>query len=84
MLQDTFGGIDANVIAYGHMHQHHMLWMDSKLLLNVASVGLRPDGLSAYTLLENVDSRWVVQQFQVPYDTAAEERLIQLRGVPQP
>ena len=84
VLQNTFGKLDADVIAYGHMHQHHMLWMDSKLLLNVASVGLRPDGLSAYTVLESVDSRWVVQQFQVPYDAAEEARLIQLHGVPMP
>lgn len=84
VLQATYGHIDADVIAYGHMHQHHMLWLDAKLLLNVASVGARLDGLSAYTLLENTDSRWVVQQFQVPYDTAEEARLIQSRGVPLP
>jgi hypothetical protein len=84
VLQATFGEIDADVIAYGHLHQHHMLWMDAKLLLNVASVGLRSDGTSAYTLLENVDHRWVVRQFQVPYDTDEETRLTQLRGVPLP
>ena len=84
VLQDTFGTVDADVIAYGHMHKHHMLWMDSKLMLNVASVGLRPDGLSAYTLLENIDSRWVIQQFQIPYDVEEEKRLIQARGVPLP
>jgi predicted phosphodiesterase len=84
VLKSTFGELDADVIAYGHMHKHHLLWMDSKMLLNVASVGLRPDGLSAYTLLESVDGCWVVQQFQVPYDAAEEARLIQVRGVPMP
>jgi predicted phosphodiesterase len=84
VLQTTSGEIDAAVIAYGHMHKHHMLWLGERLLLNVASVGLRPDGLSAYTLLETVDHRWVVQQFQVPYDTAEEARLIHARGVPLP
>ena len=84
VLQATYGHIDADVIAYGHMHQHHMLWLDSRLLLNVASVGARLDGLSAYTLLENNNSHWVVQQFQVPYDTAEEARLIQSRAVPLP
>jgi predicted phosphodiesterase len=84
VLRATFGRVDADVIAYGHMHQHHMLWMDAKLLLNVASVGFRPDGLSAYTLLESLDSQLVVKQFQVPYDTEEEARLTQLLGVPQP
>jgi len=84
VLQDTFGSVDADVIAYGHMHLHHMLWMDAKLLLNVASVGMRSDGLSSYTLFKSVDSRLVVQQFQVPYDLAEEEQLIVERGVPLP
>jgi len=84
ILQDTYGQVDADVIAYGHMHQHHILWIDGKLLLNVASVGLRPDGLSAYTLLENAENFWSVQQFQVPYDSVEEARLIKLRGVPMP
>jgi len=80
VLQATFGEIDADVIAYGHMHKHHMLWLDDKMLLNVASVGLGTEGLSAYTLLENFDNRWVVQQFQVPYDVVEESRLIQVRS----
>jgi len=84
VLRATFGSIDADLIAYGHMHQHHVLWMDAKLLVNVASVGLRSDGLSAYTLVENTDNRWVVRQFQVPYDTVEEARLTQLRSVPLP
>lgn len=84
VLQAAFGEVEAEAVAYGHYHAHHVLWFDSKLLLNVASVGIRSDGLSAYTLLENVDSRWVVQQFQVPYDTAEEIRLTQLRTVPLP
>jgi predicted phosphodiesterase len=83
-LQAVFGEIDANAVAYGHYHHHHILWLDLKLLLNVASVGMRSDGLSAYTLLENVDGRWVVQQFQVPYDCAEEERLMIERRVPLP
>jgi predicted phosphodiesterase len=81
-LYAAFGEVEADVIAYGHFHEHHLLWLDSKLLLNVASVGFRKDGLSAYTLIESFDSRWVVQQYQVPYDTAEETRLLQVRGVP--
>lgn len=84
LLQTTFGEINANVVAYGHMHKHHMLWLNDKILLNVASVGLGAQGMSAYTLLENFDNRWIVQQFQVPYDTVEESRLNKLRGVPLP
>jgi len=84
VLQAAFGDLPAEAVAYGHYHAHHVLWLDSKLLLNVASVGIRSDGLSAYTLLESVEERWVVQQFQVPYDTAEEGKLTRERGVPLP
>ena len=84
VLQAAFGTIDADAFAYGHFHEHHVMWLNNKLLVNVASVGLRSDGLSAYTMLDSVDGRWVVQQFQVPYDTAEEARLTQLRDVPLP
>jgi len=81
-LQSTFGKIDAEVIARGHFHEHHVLWLDAKLLLNVASVGLRSDGLSAFTLLEFLDGRWNVHQQLVPYDVKEEERLNKIHGVP--
>jgi predicted phosphodiesterase len=83
-LQTAFGGLDADIVAYGHYHSHHVMRLDSKILANVASVGVRSDGLSAYTLVENINGQLVIQQFQVPYDTAEETRLTQLRGVPQP
>ncbi len=81
-LQSAFGKIDAEVIARGHFHEHHVSWLDSKLLLNVASVGLRSDGLSAFTLLDFNDGRWNVHQQLVPYDVKEEERLNNLCGVP--
>jgi hypothetical protein len=40
-------------------------------------------GLSALTLLEYADERWSVQQYQVPYDLEAFERLSLARGVPR-
>jgi len=83
-LQRAYGRVDADAIAYGHWHRHHVLSLDSKLLINVASVGLRRDGLSAWTLIEYTDGRLIVQQYTVPYDVAEEARLTQERGVPQP
>ena len=83
-LQAAFGQLNGEAVAYGHYHQHHVMRLDSKLLINAASVGLRSDGLSAYTLVENLNGLLAIQQFQVPYDTAEEMRLTRLRGIPQP
>jgi len=80
-LRRVYGAVDADVIAYGHYHQHHVLVLDGKLLLNVASVGLREDGLSGLTVL-NYDGHLSVQQLQVPYDTDEETRLKEERGAP--
>jgi len=83
-LRAAYGHADAAVVAYGHWHGHHVLPLDGKLLVNVASVGFRRDGLSALTIIEHVDSHWIVQQYTVPYDVAEEARLTRERGVPQP
>ncbi len=80
-LRQVYGTLDAKIIAYGHYHQHHVLALDGKLLLNVASVGLREDGLSGLTILE-YSGHLSIQQLQVPYDTAEEERLKKERGAP--
>jgi predicted phosphodiesterase len=78
-LREVYGTLDAKIIAYGHYHQHHVLALDGKLLLNVASVGLREDGLSGLTLLE-YDGHLSIQQLQVSYDTAEEQRLQEERA----
>jgi predicted phosphodiesterase len=83
-LRRAFGPVDAEVVAYGHYHAHHVLALDGKLLVNVASVGLRADGLAALTLVDFADGRWGVRQFQVAYDVAEEARLTAEHGVPQP
>ena len=83
-LREAYGYIGADGIAYGHAHQHHAIWLDSKLLLSVASIGLREDGMSAFTLLEYADEPWIVQQYLIPYDVKEETRLMVERGVPQP
>jgi len=80
-LREVYGPLDAQIIAYGHYHHHHVLALDEKLLLNVASVGLREDGLSGLTLLE-YNGHLSIQQLQVPYDTAEEKRLKAERAAP--
>lgn len=81
-LRTIYGAVDADVVVYGHWHQHHALWLDNQLLLNVASVGLRKDGVCAFTILEYTD-RWIVQQYLTPYDVQEEQRLMIARKVPQ-
>ena len=81
-LRQTYGSIPANVIAYGHYHVHHLIQLDDKLLLNVASIGMTHGKPSAWTLLEYSDERLSVQQFQVTYDVQEYERLMLERGVP--
>jgi hypothetical protein len=49
------------------------------LLINVLGVGIG-DGLAAFTLVEH-DDRWVVRQYQVPYDDRGEKQLNQGRGI---
>jgi len=80
-LREVYGALDATIIAYGHYHRHHVLALDGKLLLNVASVGLREDGLSALTILE-FNEQLSIQQLQLPYDTAEEKRLKEERAAP--
>ncbi len=83
-LRQVYGSLDAQVIAYGHYHAHHVIPLDNKVLINVASVGMQRNGngQSAFTILEYADDRWNVQQYQVPYDVRAFEQLSRERGVP--
>lgn len=81
-LQRVYGPVDADLIMYGHYHAHHVLALGGKLLVNVASIGMNPRETSAYTIVEYHDSHYTIQQYQVPYDTAAFRRLCQQRDVP--
>ena len=81
-LKKAYGDHDAEVIAYGHFHAHHVIRLNEKLLINVASVGFRQDGMSAFTMLEYRDQHWIVNQFLVPYDVEEEQRLNRESRVP--
>ncbi|HEU5015504.1 MAG TPA: metallophosphoesterase family protein [Roseiflexaceae bacterium] len=81
-LRDVYGSVQADVVAYGHYHAHHIVPLDHKLLVNVASVGMKRGAQSAFTMLEYADERWTIQQYQTPYDTEQFTRLSRERGVP--
>jgi predicted phosphodiesterase len=82
-LRAIYGAQQADVIAYGHYHAHHLIQLDQRILINVASVGMKRGGQSALTILDYKDGRWTIQQLQIPYDTHELAHLIHVRGVPQ-
>ncbi len=83
-LRDCYGGANARVIAFGHYHQPFAREWDEGLLVNVASVSLPKDGqpLAAYSILEWAGDDWSVEQYRVPYDTAAEQAALKASGIP--
>ena len=82
-LERVYGGIEADIVAYGHYHHHHVMLVGEKMLVNVASVGLRGDGMSAYTIVDVNEGKIVVQQYQVKYDAREEERIALMKGFPR-
>ena len=81
-LRAVYGSYGADLIAYGHYHRNHVLSVDGKLLVNVASVGLRTDGLGLYTTVEYAAGHVSVVQQSVSYDSAEEDRPNRLESVP--
>ena len=83
-VRRAYGHVDAHVVAYGHIHRNHVRSIDGKILINVASVGSRPqhDGLSAYTLVDCSGSQCTVQQRFVSFDAAEETRRCAAAGMP--
>jgi predicted phosphodiesterase len=85
-MRETYGALDADVIAFGHLHFPHIQWLDAKLLVNVGYVAPRSDrpGRCTWTLLEYKQERWSLQHIETPYDLAEEAQLCAERGLPQP
>jgi predicted phosphodiesterase len=83
-LRALYGVVPAQVIAYGHYHAHHIIQLDQQLLVNVASVGMKRGAQSAFTMLDYIDGRWNIQQYQVPYDAELLAQLTHERSVPRP
>lgn len=82
VLEKAYGGLEENLIVYGHYHEPHVIPMNGKLLINCASVGQRKkDNLSNYTIIEYDEKKVAVIQRQVPYNKEEEDRLIEERGM---
>lgn len=82
LLEKTYGGLDENIIVYGHYHEPHIIPMGEKILINCASVGQRKkDNLSNYTIIEYDEKKVAIIQKQVPYNKEEEDRLIEERGM---
>lgn len=83
LLRETFGPCGADVIAYGHYHSNHVIRLDEKLLVNVASVGFRTDGLCMCTFIDDAQGYVMVQQHAIPFDAEGEAELNGVHGVPE-
>lgn len=81
-LQGAFEDVDANLIAYGHYHAHHIRHLNGKIFLNVAAVGLGWAGLSTLTIVEADEPELRIRQYQVPYDMQEHYHLMAERQVP--
>ena len=68
---------------FSDVHGNHIFPMDHKLLVNVASVGFRTDGLCKFITVDYLSGHVSVVQHSVPFDAAEEERLNALEGVPE-
>jgi predicted phosphodiesterase len=75
VLRSHYGNVDASVVAYGHFHRHHVIPLDGRLLVNVASVGLRKDETCALTIVEPAGAAVAIRQYTIPYSGAEEQRL---------
>ena len=84
LMRETYGQVNAYIIAFGHVHQHYVRSLDGKLLINVASVQERKDapGHSAFTWLIFEENNWIVEQMLVPYDTVEKAQLMSELQVP--
>jgi predicted phosphodiesterase len=80
----AYGGTGAAMIAFGHWHGSFVRPTAFALLVNVASVGLRPDGepLAAYTIVDAGPDGFVVHQRFARYDRDEEARVARERGMP--
>ncbi len=82
ILNEAYGIFTDDIVVYGHYHDHHVIRLNNKMLVNVASVGLREDGMSNFTIIKDCAERMVVEQFTVPYDIKKEVWLNHESGAP--
>lgn len=68
-----FRQTEASIVAYGHIHQPYVRFIDGKVLLNTGSVGLPFDGdpRASYALLEVDEEQLDVSIRRIKYDLDA-------------
>lgn len=83
-LESDYGNVHHKIIAFGHFHSCHIMTYRQKILVNVASVGLRTDSVTCYTLLESIGKKTMIKQFMLPYDDKQEKKINLQYKVPIP
>jgi predicted phosphodiesterase len=73
-LAPLLAGLEAAVMAYGHLHIPGLRRWGSTMLVNVSSVTMPGDGdgRSKYALLTWTGEDWLIDHHRVAYDAAAE------------
>jgi predicted phosphodiesterase len=83
-LRPYLEGVDADILAFGHLHTPYLRPVDGILLADVSSVG-HPKDLdrrAAYTVVRWEGERRSVEQARVPYDVDETLRLYRESGMP--
>ncbi|MBV9282554.1 MAG: metallophosphoesterase family protein [Chloroflexi bacterium] len=83
-LQPYLAGVDAGILAFGHLHIPYVRRVGDLLLVDVASVGHPRDGdlRACFSLLTWDGHAWSARQERVPYDV--EETVHRLRRCGMP
>lgn len=83
-LERLFGGVDASVVAFGHLHLPYVRLWRGTLLVNVASAGLPKDGDPRvnYGLFTERAGGWEVKLRRVPFNVKKVARELEKSGIP--
>jgi predicted phosphodiesterase len=83
-LQPYLEGLDADILAFGHLHIPYLRPVGGVLLADVSSVGHPKDRdrRAAYTVVRWEGNRRSVEQVRVPYDLDETLHLLHTSGMP--
>jgi putative phosphoesterase len=83
-LEPYLKGVDADVLAFGHLHIPYLRPVAGILLADVSSVGHPKDRdrRAAYTVVRWDGDRRSVEQVRIPYDLDETLRLLRASGMP--
>lgn len=83
-LASTLAGVEAAVLAFGHLHIPNIRSVGSMTLVNVSSVNMPGDGdgRAKYAMLEWNGETWTATHHRVEYDATAEREAFIARRPP--